>query len=150
LSYTPSTEACMRLCTIGLTVLGLLLTSCGDSRLHPPPGILTCNGAQVNVLTDSQHCGSCTATCGGATPLCSSGRCVAACPLGQTMCGSSCVDRQTDAQHCGDCGNACGSGQSCVGADCVAGVCPPNTMACGTGCVDRQGDPNNCGGCGVQ
>jgi len=91
----------MRTCTIVLTFLGILGTSCGDNA-PSVPGIGNCGGQSVNFLTDPRNCGACGRACGGGTPLCSSGNCVAACPAGQMMCGSSCVEPSTDTQQCGD------------------------------------------------
>jgi hypothetical protein len=70
------------------------------------------NGAcpQYDLLTDPQHCGSCTKAC-DAGDLCSSGQCKAQCDPTLAKCfgdaGVLCVDIKSDPNHCGTCTTAC-------------------------------------------
>lgn len=75
----------------------------------------------VPPLNTAQHCGSCTQSCSGATPICYSDDgiyvCIPVCPTNRTLCGSACVDTTTDELNCGACGNVCAS------AICASSIC---------------------------
>ena len=123
------------------------------------PGAVQC--AQNGV----QHCNAnaqwdAPVTCGGATPACLDGTCVACMPAalrcsgaqpqicdstgdwssvglscataGQSCCDGACVDLTSNPNSCGACGVSCGGGACCMNA-----------------CVDSANDSNNCGGCGI-
>jgi hypothetical protein len=69
-------------------------------------GKTNCGGTCVDLTSDANHCGSCSA------PACS-GTCSASvcCPAGKTNCGGTCVDLTSDDKHCGACS---GSGTDCT------------------------------------
>lgn len=116
-------------------------------------GLTNCSGTCVNLQTDVNHCGSCTAqACGG---TCQSGLC---CTGGKTNCGGTCVDLSSDDKHCGGCtgsttdctmmGRALyhcragmcrlADGNACAGdSDCYSGKC--DTFY---GDSDKDGYPN--------
>jgi hypothetical protein len=98
------------------------------------------NGCEANLAT-AATCGSCTAACPTATPLCNAGACVKSCPPGTTQCNSQCVDLQTTADNCGACDKVCAGGTNATGI-CVAGAC---TFACNAGFGDC--DSNLANGC---
>src|SRR6185436_12414469 len=82
-----------------------------DALMCTSPEI-NCGGMCVNPNTDVVHCGTCTTTCSGGTPVCDDGHC---CATGQIWCGTACVDPQSDEANCGDCAPANGgTGDVCV------------------------------------
>jgi hypothetical protein len=110
------------------------------------PGRADCSGGYIDGcesdLSQANHCGNCTAICGGVTPLCTrtSGglyTCSGSCGGGLTECGLSCVDLENDPQHCGSCSNACaasgGQTPTCVLGSC--GPCASGTHNCNGVCV---------------
>ena len=117
-----------------------------------------CDGAEVDLTTDSAHCGACGSRCSDAQ-LCVDGWCV--CPgLDAVACGDQCDpgnearkcaeptlapcgDIASDPQNCGTCGNACDPG-----ALCERGQCACAGSVCDGVCKDTQNDADNCGECG--
>jgi hypothetical protein len=97
-------------------------------------GSALCNGACVNLSSDTNHCGACGAACRtGQACVTRSGRTACECTNGQIECGGQCVPPLSDAFNCGGCGIRCGGGASCV-----AGVCQctgTGQALCGGNCV---------------
>lgn len=125
------------------------------------PGFAHCStnpedGCEVD-LSKPAHCGSCTTTCSGGTPLCvGSSATQYACASGcntdaPSLCGQTCVNTASSAAHCNGCDMACGAvtgGQAvCRNSQCdfncnadrhrCSNTCAPNDSItqCGTGCV---------------
>jgi hypothetical protein len=123
--------------------------------LHPPgsdgagnqlvcqPGLTSCNGACVNLLSESNNCGSCGTSC-TAPALCANGTCSTACAAGFQKCGDTCVNLSTDAAHCGSCEKMCDAGQPCYGGVCG---CPEGVLFCQGQCFDPMSDAAHCGSC---
>jgi hypothetical protein len=78
----------------------------------------TCNGACVDLSSDTNNCGKCNVQCNAQVEACVSGAC--ACNL--TVCGSKCVNTSTDPANCGGCNAPCPY-------QCVAGQCGPILLA---------------------
>ena len=109
-----------------------------------PVGRSDCGGTCVDLLTDSQHCGTgpCGVACtGGMT--CQNGVCL--CPPGLVDCSGTCVNLAADVANCGACGHACTGGKTCQNGVCL---CPPGLVDCSGTCVNLAGDVANCGSCG--
>jgi hypothetical protein len=91
-----------------------------------PGGSTLCNGVCVNLLWNSQNCGS----CGNACPeglVCQNGSC-APCTGGLTYCWGICRDILNDPNFCGTtCENAVYCGEFYV---CVGGQCQPADPPC--------------------
>jgi hypothetical protein len=113
--------------------------SCAVSKCAPGRG--DCNGQASDGceadLTSPATCTTCTTSCGGGTPLCTSSGCAASCPSGATQCGNSCVDLQTSPEHCGACGRKCAVVNNGSPA-CAAGRC---TVSCNAGFRDCNDNP---------
>lgn len=140
-----------------------------------PASSVVCDGTCVNLLTNADHCGSCSTPCSGANAICVGGTCGAlapngsggstarpACPAETSECGAVCTRLAIDPNNCGGCGITCVAGRICQGGQCVfatagtggtsntgTGICPPGTMRCGPYCTNVSMDPANCGGCGI-
>jgi hypothetical protein len=57
--------------------------------------------------------------CGGTTPRCQNGTCVADCTAaGLTACNNACINQDTDPMNCGGCNQRCASGEVCVAGNC--------------------------------
>ena len=123
------------------------------------PPLTDCSGECVNLATDADHCGGCTAPCAQPTAgrfmKCSGGSCTAdVCQPGYTACDSTingCINLQDSIANCGACGaNSCAVNSEGL-AGCIAGACMPCeagfTASSGT-CIDTDNDANNCGSCG--
>jgi hypothetical protein len=116
-------------CTVGVC----------DLRGACLPALADCSGGYADGcetdLTLANHCGSCTAQCGGTTALCArdaNGKffCASGCSATTpTQCGTSCVDTLSNAHHCGDCNTVCAGGVNMVGV-CQGGAC---VTACSAG-----------------
>jgi hypothetical protein len=133
------------------------------------PGYADCDGnPDTGCETDLSlptHCGTCSTTCGGATPTCvpgstgSSFSCASGCPsTAPTLCSGSCSNTASDAKNCSSCGNACpppANGQpACNGGACgitcnsgyhnCSGACLSNLSpaSCGTSCNACAAPPN--------
>lgn len=75
----------------------------------------------------AQDCGACGQVCAGARPLCSDGRCVAACGGNRPdVCSDTCVDLSLEPSHCGACGVSCEAYQVCSD-----GACSPRYLTTG-------------------
>ncbi len=115
----------------------------GPVGLVCQPGLTACNGACVNLLTDSASCGVCGVAC-TAPAVCANGNCNEACAPGFQKCGASCSNLMTDAAHCGSCDKACDAGLPCYGGVCG---CPEGVLFCQGQCFDPKSDPAHCGSC---
>ncbi|MBN2197249.1 MAG: hypothetical protein JW751_30890 [Polyangiaceae bacterium] len=102
-----------------------------------------CAGACVNLLTDLNNCGACTAKCTGAE-ICNLGTCD--CPY--ELCPPEvgvCTDTSTSKSHCGDCNTICRAEEACIDGVCS---CPDESYTrCGSLCTNLQTDLDNCGAC---
>jgi len=115
-----------------------------------------CSGACVDLMRDTDNCGSCGSRC-GAGENCYDGSCLAACPGGFTDCSGTCRDLDSDRLNCGACENACLDGERCASGTCEV-TCEAPLISCphdsdgdtvmdATMCSDTTSDPRNCGGC---
>ncbi|HVT10231.1 MAG TPA: hypothetical protein VHO67_22380 [Polyangia bacterium] len=120
-------------------------------------------------LATSAHCGSCSLTCGGSTPICSlqtqPTSCLPSCGGSTPMlCGSQCVNLTNDANNCGACGHSCASlphvkpNATSPAVQCVSGACVIQPAGCVSGyghCSSKPDDgcetdltrPQTCGSC---
>ncbi len=112
-------------------------------QLSCQAGLTSCNGACVNVLSESNNCGSCGTTC-TAPALCANGACSTSCATGFQKCGETCINVATDAANCGSCGKACDAGVPCYGGVCG---CPEGVLFCQGQCFDPMSDAAHCGNC---
>lgn len=112
----------------------VLAVGCGGSDTGPGGGIDASVGGGM----------PCVPACGGATPFCQDGVCVADCPGAEIACDGMCIDASSDPTNCGRCGEDCGAAGVCDNGICS---CPADTMSCPDGCVDVMTDRNNCGFC---
>ncbi len=121
------------------------------------------NGCEVNLNTDTAHCGACVVACSAinGAPSCSAGVCEISCAPGFADCDLSNVDGcevnlTTDPAHCGACINACNGTNgtaTCSGAACGI-TCDAGWADCdaslANGCeVNTKTDPANCSACGA-
>ncbi|MBK6519035.1 MAG: hypothetical protein IPG04_34045 [Polyangiaceae bacterium] len=106
------------------------------------PGLTLFGGFCIDPDSDPQHCGPNNVACGGQTPRCELGQCVAQCNQ-LDACGNACVDRDTDPLNCGDCGEVCQNDEVCVEGNCrqweVGVGC--NSCPCNASC---NGDFDQC------
>lgn len=104
--------------TIGMISSFLILmayaTSGSLEGLSPDPacpnGTLLCNGTCVDMLADSQNCGSCGNIC-SLGMICINGSCT--CMAGLVVCNKTCTDTSIDPRNCGVCGNVCSANAIC-------------------------------------
>lgn len=102
------------------------------------------NGCEINLQSDTQHCGTCTTVCSTnhVTALCTNGVCAGTCSAGWQDCdgnkqANGCeINTATDVNNCGTCGNACGSGQKCISGACQ--TCNTSVLVLG----DANATPN--------
>ena len=124
------------------------------------------NGCEVNLGSDTAHCGSCATRCtvANGTAACTAGACaVAACDATHSDCDGSaangCEADLASPTTCGSCTHRCVAPAN-ASATCAAGACG---FACGAdfgdcdgnaanGCERNlaNGDASHCGGCGVE
>jgi hypothetical protein len=110
------------------------------------PGLASCMGICIDILTHPDHCGACFNPCPSGD-FCVGGGCVASAPSsnltclaqGLTDCGGVCVDLSTNSGHCGACFNACQGADFCGGGACLRGC-----LALGSPCT--YGVDECCGG----
>lgn len=95
----------------------------------------------IDPLSDPNVCGS-DGPCGGATPNCENGACVAACSGGLTNCSGACVDTSNHPLYCGSCIEACDNDKVCAGGECEEYRAAPGCSACP--CDDCEGDFDTC------
>ena len=118
---------------------------CGDTdtrfTVQPDSGIATdmggltcdaplspCRNTCLDLGSDSMNCGTCGFACAG-DQMCVSGRCLGACPTGQTRCGQRCVNLNTDRTSCGSCERSCAAGLVCSEGACTQ-ECGPMYARC--------------------
>lgn len=109
------------------------------------PGWSDCNGSASDGcetdMTTATHCGSCTTTCTGGTPVCSPSTggarsCTSGCPASAPMlCGTTCSDTTTDSNNCGGCTDRCTGGMTCQGSKCA---CPSGSHPCNGQCSSNS------------
>jgi hypothetical protein len=87
-----------------------------------------CRSMCLDLSSDPANCGTCGFAC-ASDQMCVSGRCLGACPTGQTRCGQRCVNLQTDRTSCGTCERACAAGLVCSEGEC-APTCGPMYARC--------------------
>lgn len=123
------------------------------------------NGCEVNIKTDSNHCGVNNIQCNGGQS-CKEGSC--ACPEGMVFCDGLCIDPKTNYANCGAKG-ACSSdndtdsdykGKTCENGYCSNGICQAITSSCADSaklpcgesdeCVDVVSNDKHCGGCNIK
>jgi len=109
--------------SLGLSLVVVLGTACGDDDTTTPP-------------RDAGSGGDATLDSGGG-----------ACPTGTSLCGGMCVAVSSDRANCGTCGNACAAGEVCVDGACSV-VCPTGQTECTGVCADTMADRRHCGSCG--
>ncbi len=93
----------------------------GDAGCVSPAAL--CDGDCVDLLSDSDHCGSCTTQCDLTTEMCLAGQCVFDCGA-EYFCGGTCVDTSSDPQNCGECDLQCPTGINCVNGECIVHLDP--------------------------
>ena len=113
-------------------------TASGGSPPACPPPLVDCGQGCVDLLSDSDDCGSCGTSC-AADKVCSLGSCIAECAPPLTTCGQDCVALDSSLESCGACGATCAfTGAS---SECVGGVCM--FLGCLEGSVDLDGVTTN-------
>lgn len=113
-------------------------------------GSLSCGGACVFPLSDSNHCGTCGNVCAEGQ-YCEAGVCTGYCTLGETDCAGACLVTVSDPQNCGGCGLVCPTGQFCDQGLCSA-TCSGSQCLSATGvnqCVHHLTNNDHCGACGI-
>ncbi|MCS6899297.1 MAG: MopE-related protein [Myxococcales bacterium] len=141
----------------------------GQCGITCNPGLADCdgnaaNGCEVNLATNTSHCGSCGNSCNpvnASSASCSSGACNFSCNAGFANCnglGSDGCETNTtnNTNHCGGCGIVCiptnADSASCSNSKCVF-QCKPGFADCdnnpANGCETNISSSNsNCGACG--
>jgi len=124
-----------------------------------PTGFLNCDsqpGCETEI-SSANHCGGCTTTCSGNTPICAASgvsyACVSGCSGSQVRCGGVCTDLNSDASNCTACGKSCTISNGtplCTAGVCVPASCNAGYTKCGSTCQYTDGDANNCGGCDLK
>ncbi len=159
--------ACERVCTVPNA--GAVCTAGRCARSTCNQDFADCdgdpsNGCEVNVRTNTAHCGRCDNRCDfpGSSAACVAGACrLTMCLAGRGDCdnnsGNGCeTDTLTSVAHCGACGSACVTPNAAPG--CAAGRCTIAGCASGfgdcngrvvDGCeVSTRTDVDHCGACG--
>ncbi|MDP3275961.1 MAG: hypothetical protein Q8Q09_12245 [Deltaproteobacteria bacterium] len=117
---------------------------------------LATNGCEVNLGSNSAHCGRCGQACvfANSAPVCSGGACAAGtCLAGFGNCdgnaANGCETAINSSDHCGGCGVRCaGATPVCdVGRGMCSSGCGGADMRCGSSCVNTTTDTAHCGGC---
>ncbi|MEZ4406427.1 MAG: hypothetical protein R3A52_08130 [Polyangiales bacterium] len=151
-------------CPAGTLCVGNVCVS-GCTASQPCPATQACcDGACVDTLGNTAHCGGCGMACTvtNGTAACLNGVCtVGACASPFADCdadrATGCeTDTLSSVAHCGGCGMACAArpnaSAACGGGRCVY-TCDPGFADCdgnpANGCeVDTRGDTSHCGACG--
>jgi hypothetical protein len=116
----------------------------GDSGPVCGPGLTSCSGTCVDLLSDNGHCGDCKTVCAG-SDVCTKGSCAAPCTSGLTECSGVCVDLTSDSNNCSKCGTACPPGFVCDQSTCKVACDTGSRCGSATICYDIQTDPTHCG-----
>jgi glucosylceramidase len=130
---------------VGLS-FAVIVAGCAKSGGGGPTGPcgsssqMQCNGACIDVQSDSQNCGTCGYTC-DTGQMCQAGACV--CAQGFFSCSGMCVASNTD--HCGSTCMACSSGQVCDNGQCSSAGCGSGSMMCTDGACSSNTDSGHCG-----
>jgi hypothetical protein len=123
---------------------------------------LEANGCEVDLSSDTAHCGSCSKVCNGnhGTAGCSAGKCIIICDAGWGDCDSNadngCETPLNQMGNCGGCGVVCApqhaSGATCASGSCTYGSCDGGWGDCNNnkadGCETSLATLTNCGSCG--
>jgi len=159
---------CGRVCEsashgIGTCVEGKCTFECGQG--FADCNLLSEDGCEVDIVTDTAHCGDCDTIClfANAVPKCEGGVCgIMTCAQGFADCNRMLADGcevnlGTDPENCQTCGNVCAPGPNAK-PDCLAGTCAFGGCVLGfgdcddnlaNGCeIDLTQDGLNCGTCG--
>lgn len=75
-----------------------------------------CDGQCTDVLSNTDHCGSCGFGCSDGAS-CVNGICK--CASGDIRCDGRCIDPTSNDDHCFECGQACPDGEMCENSVCV-------------------------------
>jgi hypothetical protein len=138
----------------------------GSCGIDCSPGWADCNanesdGCEVNVSTDTAHCGTCATVCSTVhgVPTCSGGNCSITCSAGFGDCDGTAangceINLNTDPLHCGGCPKACiktNGTASCTAGTCGI-TCSPGFANCdndaSNGCeINLNTEPTHCGSC---
>lgn len=111
-----------------------------------PSDHLSCGAVCVDLVSDHDHCGSCTTVC-GPDQFCRNAQCRTCAEDGLMNCEGRCSDLLSDPNDCGTCGNACSAAEQCRNGNCV-NPCPEGQISCSDKCIDPTVDTQNCGSCG--
>ncbi len=177
---TSHCGGCGQACTIAN---GTPKCDAGDCAINNCSGTFRdCNsspgdGCEINIATDSKHCGGCVAPAGSdcstkyahASSSCSMTACqTPSCDPNYGDCTGGLTDGcETDTTstpaHCGGCGKACQNGPAAhvsgaSGNLCVSSQCDPQCVGAYDTCdgdkyngceADTDAEEANCGGCGI-
>jgi hypothetical protein len=103
------------------------------------------NGCETD-LTTSDHCGSCSTSCGDGGLACVGSAC-GTCSPPDTLCSDGCFDLTSSSTHCGACSaGTCAPPETCVQGSCTeGGSCAQGQAECGGVCVDPNSNARACG-----
>ncbi len=80
-------------------------------------GLGYCDDKCVDLMSSTQNCGACGATCPSWNATCEQGTCI--CDNDSyTYCGGFCIDTGSDPDNCGRCGNVCADDEVCHNGEC--------------------------------
>jgi hypothetical protein len=139
------------------------ISECADGCgfLGCEPGFGACTSAACASLAgNSNHCGACGRSCGGATPNCAGGVCTGqTCGAGTADCNGQaddgCEAMLNQPSRCGQCNVSCGpypnATAACTGGRCAIGSCNAGFRDCdgqiSNGCEVNIRTLQACGGC---
>lgn len=138
-----------------------------DGGAHDAQVVPGCSSVDGGIMSDPDHCGSCSTVCSAAGTaltgrVCVAGACKPTCDATHQDCNKNgadgCeVDFKTDPDHCGACTTACSAvGTAAAGRICLAGLCKPTCDTAHQDCnkngadgceIDFKTDPDHCGSC---
>ncbi|MEI9938803.1 MAG: hypothetical protein WDO69_16410 [Pseudomonadota bacterium] len=141
------------------------LTTCATN--YSNCDTIASNGCEINLKTDTNHCGACGTACsttGASSTSCASGTCAPKCTGTRLSCSNpqnGCpIDGATDENNCGGCNKICSTAATAhvTSNDCQASACKPNCSGLWDDCDGNPGngcelavatDIANCGACDV-
>ena len=136
-------------------------TSGGTTGAMCSQGTIDCDGACIDPLVDTTHCGA-SGSCEGdeagftcaATETCLNGACLLDCGEGRVPCDGECIDPLAHDNYCGATADCLGdnAGVVCAFGTCQFGQCEClqfNQLQCDGECVDPQTNNNWCGATGT-